>query len=214
MTKPNIAPNIAIISGSHRPQSQSQKVAEYLANELNNNFDAEAWVYAIGQDPLPLWDEGMWGAEGDFANWGEHWQPLAAKLQAADGVVVIAPEWNGTAPAALKNFMHLASGQEFAHKAGLIVSVSAGNNGVYPIAELRSFSSKNNKLCYIPDHLIIRHAGEILNAEPTTGDHAGTDSYIRARITYTLNVFLKYTEALKTVRASNVWHNDKYNFGM
>ncbi len=210
------APKIAIISGSHRPESQSEKVANYLAAQLKEKHNAEPWVYALGKEPLPLWDEGMWGVENpDFAFWDQYWQPLSAKLQGSDGVVIIAPEWNGTAPAGLKNFFHLTSGQDLGHKPGLLVSVTASaHNGAYPIAELRMSGTKNNKLVYVPDHLIIRNAGDILNAEPTTGEHAGTDSYMRERIDYTLGVFRQYVDALKPLREQGDWINEKYAYGM
>ena len=41
-----------------------------------------------------------------------------------------------------------------AHKPGLIVTVSAGLGGSYPVTELRISSHKNTRLCYIPDHVL------------------------------------------------------------
>tara|TARA_R110000868_G_scaffold218576_2_gene469215 strand:+ start:141051 stop:141671 length:621 start_codon:yes stop_codon:yes gene_type:complete len=204
---------IAIISGSHRPEGQSGRIAEYLSKRVAElNKTAETVVVDLGKNPLPLWDESMWGKEGDAA---PAWKPLSAKLQECDAAIIIAPEYNGTAPAALKNFFHYASGKEFGHKPGLLVGVSGSVNGSYPIAEMRSSSYKNCKLCYIPDHLIVRHAAEILHDSPRDG-YADQDAYMRERIDYTLNVLFEYTNAFSKIRASDVVKNtpSQFVFGM
>ena len=50
----------------------------------------------------------------------------------------------------LLNIFLLCGNGEFSHKPGLIVSVSSGNGGAYPIAELRSSSYKNTHIMWIP----------------------------------------------------------------
>ena len=40
---------------------------------------------------------------------------------------------------------------------GLIVSISSGNGGAYPISELRSSSYKNSHILWIPENIIIRN---------------------------------------------------------
>ena len=66
-------------------------------------------------------------------------------------------------PAKLKNFLLYCSKDELAHKPALLVSVSAGLGGSYPIAELRISSYKNNRLCYLPENVIIRNIETFLN---------------------------------------------------
>ena len=66
------------------------------------------------------------------------------------------------APAGLKNFFLLA-GSTLAHKPAMIVGVSSGRGGRYPIAELRSSSYKNTKVVYVPDHLYIDKCEDMLN---------------------------------------------------
>jgi hypothetical protein len=64
-----------------------------------------------------------------------------------------------------KNFFLFASSAELGHKPALLVSVSAGISGAYPIARnSRSSSYKNNHICYIPEHLIVRQVGGVLNS--------------------------------------------------
>jgi hypothetical protein len=100
---------------------------------------------------------------------------------------------------AIKNFFIYASKTELGHKTGLLVGVSAGLGGAYPISELRASSYKNCRLCYIPEHLIVRHVEQQLN-QPDASEV--DDQRLRARIDYALNVLQKYSAALKPVRAS------------
>jgi NAD(P)H-dependent FMN reductase len=203
---------IAIISGSHRPSGQSGRIADFLASRVESlKTEAQTYVLKLTHDMLPLWDESMWGQEGQAK---EAYAPIAKELQSCDAAIVIAPEYNGTAPAALKNFFHYASGNDLGHKAGLLVGVSGSINGAYPIAEMRSHSSKNCKICYMPDHLVVRHAAEVLK-DDVKDDFKEDDAYMRERIDYTLNVFFEYAEALNKVRESDVVKNtpQKYAFG-
>ena len=69
------------------------------------------------------------------------------------------------------------------HEPGLIVTVSAGAGGSYPVTELRISSYKNTRLCYIPDHVIVRNVGQMLHGDQPAEEH---DQALRGRITYSL----------------------------
>ena len=201
---------IAIISGSHRNNSQSMKVAKHIEATLQKGICDETWLYSLAGNPLPLWDEGVWDG-------AQHWQdllnPVREQLQSCDALVVITPEWHGQVPAGLKNFFLLFGKNELAHKPALIVSVSAGDGGAYPVAELRMSSYKNSRLCYIPEQVIIRHVESVLNDNPDDND-SRSDPYIRERLQWSLNILAQYGTALKTVRDSGVTETDKFGNGM
>ncbi len=138
-----------------------------------------------------------------------------AGLIEADGFIVISPEWNGMVPSVLKNLFLLYSTDVFAHKPGLIASISAGVGGSYPITELRTSSYKNSRICYLPEHLIFRHVTSIFNDSddyPDDNDES-TQSYMSERTDYCLDLLLSYSAALKTVRA-DVLQNPKFGNGM
>ena len=184
--------NIALVAGSSRNNSQSGKVARVLRQrliEMGQTTQDTSSIIDLGLAPLPLWP-----AE-DAGPWGMYQQQLAA----ADAVVIIAPEWNGMACPAIKNFFIYASKAELAHKPGLLVGVSSGIGGAYPISELRASSYKNCRLCYIPEHLIVRHAEQVLNDGAASNDD---DQRLRPRIDYALDILNKYAQALQPVRAS------------
>ena len=52
---------------------------------------------------------------------------------------------------------------QLGHKPALIVTVSSADGGAYPVAELRMSSYKNNRICYLPEHVILRNVERILN---------------------------------------------------
>lgn len=198
---------VAIVSGSHRLNSESEKVSKYLGSELNKK-GVEHGLINLAGNPFPLWDESVW-AGGPWA--GGVFEEASKTLSDADGVIVVSPEWNGMVTPALKNFFLLCGVKELGHKPGLIVSVSAGRGGAYPVLELRSSGYKNSRFCYMPDHLIVRDVKTVLNAEAS--ENPG-DAFIRDKIDYTLDVFSVYMTAFKDIRKSPVIDFEKHGNGM
>ena len=201
---------IAIISGSHRKNSQSLKVGEYIQQTLEQENDCETWLYSLEDNPLPLWDSGVWDGE---QKWLDMLTPVREQLVSCDGLVIISPEWHGQVPAGLKNFFLLFGKNELGHKPALIVAVSSGVGGSFPVAELRMSSYKNSRICYIPEQLIIRDVESILNSDMVDND-ADADRYIRERVRWTLGILKEYAKALKLVRDSGVAETEKFGNGM
>ncbi len=202
---------ISIISGTHRNPSQSEKVARYLEKTLSNDFDdIEPWVFALADNPLPLWDQTLWE---DNEEWNQRLAPLKKQLTESDGFIIVSPEWHGQVPAGLKNFFLMFNRFELGHKPALIVTVSSGDGGAYPVAELRMSSYKNNRLCYIPEQLILRHIEKILNENAGDND-VEADAYFRERISWALGILRGYAVTLKTMRESTELHHDKFGNGM
>lgn len=174
---------ITLIAGSSRNDSQSGRVAQYLAQRLQS-MGAKTDIIDLAVEPLPLWP-----AESADSPWLR----FAESLRAAQAVVVITPEWHGMACPALKNLFLYAGRRELAHKPALLVAVSGGQGGAYPIAEMRASSYKNCRLCYLPEHLIVRQVESVL------GDNDGgeSDQRIRARADWTLQLLLDYAGAMR-----------------
>ncbi len=200
---------IGIISGSHRNPSQSEKVARYMQQQLDAK-GLDTWLYLLADNPLPLWDQSVWD---DDDAWIDLLSPIKQALQDCDGFIVISPEWHGQVPAGLKNFFLLFSRFELGHKPALITAVSSGDGGTYPVAELRMRSYKNNRLCYIPEHLILRHVESILNDDPAQNNES-SDRYFRERIDWALDLLGGYAKALKSMRDSTQIFHDKFGNGM
>ena len=95
----------------------------------------------------------------------------------------------------------------------MIVAVSSADGGAYPVAELRMSSYKNNRLCYIPEHVIVRKVEQVLN-DDAKDNNEGADSYFRERIDWALHILKAYAVGLQHVRDSGVTATDKFNNGM
>lgn len=165
---------------------------------------------SLAGNPLPLWDESIW--EGD-QKWKDLLEPIGKQLTESDAFVIIAPEYHGQVPAALKNFF-LMWKHEVSHKPALIVAVSSADGGAYPVAELRMSSYKNNRICYIPEHIILRNVETILNINGDKKTNPEADEYFRERIDWTLGILKEYAVALKGVRESGATQTDKFGNGM
>jgi NAD(P)H-dependent FMN reductase len=200
---------LSVIAGSQRPNSQSKKVATYLAARLAARDVEVAPVMDMGAGLLPWWDESAFGAAPSPLN--EAWKPLSDQLSASDGFVCVVPEWHGMVPPALKNMLLLCT-SELAHKPGFIVSISASNGGAYPVVELRTTGFKNNRICWLPDHVTIRGVKSVLNAEPAADEK--TESDIKGRLEHGLGLLIEYAKALRGVRASGAFDRQAYPFGM
>ena len=64
---------IAIISGSHRDPSQSEKVARHIETALQQKHGVDTWLYVLARNPLPLWDQSLWE---DDPEWNERLSPI------------------------------------------------------------------------------------------------------------------------------------------
>lgn len=198
---------VAIVSGSHRKDSESERIARKFQSYVEREGGTSILVSLAG-NPFPLWDEERWS---ESPRWEEVWGPTSANLVASSGIIVVTPEWGGMVPAGLKNFFLLCQSGELAHKPGLIVSVSSGIGGSYPIAELRTSSYKNTKLCYLPEHIVIRNcATKLQDGDP----HDEHDTELRDRSTYAVRLLLAYAEALSMVRSRGIIDSQRFPYGM
>lgn len=195
---------IAIISGSQRANSKSLQVANILANLAAEHFDKQL-VLDLHQLDLPFWNEGVWDGSSDW----DGWKQTAADLNDADAFIFITPEWHGMATPALKNFLMLCTDNELAHKPALLVSVSASINGVYPISELRMTGSKNNHVCFLPDHLIFRNVDDVFSEQGELSDESMLE-----RSVYTMSLLAAYADALKPVHTKMVDVGKAFRYGM
>lgn len=202
---------ISIISGSHRNPSQSEKIGRYIEALLKTEFtDIDPYLYSLADNPLPLWDQSVWESD---EKWIERLTPLKEQFSNSDAFVIITPEWHGQVPSGLKNLFLLFNRFEFGHKPAFIVSVSSGDGGAYPVAELRMSSYKNNRLCYIPEQLILRHVEKVFNEKASDNDEK-SDTYYKERLKWNLSILEGYAKALKTMRDVTNIHHDKFSNGM
>ncbi|MFN3686491.1 NADPH-dependent FMN reductase [Salinarimonas sp.] len=183
--------HILVVSGSQREGSRSGAIADLIARRLAARHDAhEASVLKLEAVEIP-WKERADDRAG----------PIAARLAAADGFVILAPEWNGMATPALKNLFMIAGNDLFAHKPAALFGVSEGTGGAYPMAELRMSVHKNTLVCFTPVSIAIRPASAFI-AEGESVLAGAEPSPAWARVDHSLDVLMAYAEALGRARAA------------
>jgi len=186
---------ISIISASHRKTSQSERVASIIGSRIKNTKPStNLFNLDLSQTNLPLWSPDKKNQAGI---WGDQWKNISNELKQSDGFIFVVPEYGGMATPQSKNIFLLCGDGELAHKPGLIISISSGNGGAYPIADLRSFSYKNTHIMWIPENIIIRNVEEY-----NPGDHGSSiPKWLDNRIDYTLKLLLAYSLNMKSLRA-------------
>ncbi|MFK7826155.1 MAG: NADPH-dependent FMN reductase [Oligoflexales bacterium] len=201
---------ITIISGSQRKVSNSAKVGDLVDAHLKkSNKEYETFHLKLENHPLPLWDDGFWEQDSQLK---KLWEPIQEQLNLSDALVVITPEWHGMASPALKNFFLYCDNKCLAHKPALLISISTGIGGSYPINEMRTSSYKNSRLCYIPDHLIIRKVSDFCSQYQNTQDPIIKESI--KRFHYCLDILQVYMQAFKEIRANELISIDQFPNGL
>jgi len=185
---------ISIISASHRINSQSKKISVFLQNNLSKiDHKLNTNILDLAEAGLPLWSPEKKDGKGI---WGETWKSISSTLNESDGFVLVVPEYGGMATPSAKNIFLLCGNGELTHKPGLIVSVSSGNGGAYPISELRSSSYKNTHIMWIPENIIIRNVEEF----NPSAHGKNIPEWLDDRIDYVLKLLLTYASKMKSIR--------------
>jgi NAD(P)H-dependent FMN reductase len=201
--------HLVIIVGSHRNESQSSRVASYIAKDLGR-LDPAVTVDTLdlAGNPLPLWDESVWQGDSPLA---AVWKPFRDRLRQADAFVIISPEWAGMVPPGLKNLLLFAGPREVGHKPALIVAVSAARGGSYPVNELRTSGYKNSRLVHIPEHVLVQDVADVLHGDTPASDR---DAWLRRRIEFAERILLEYAKALAPIRSSGLTEHADFPYGM
>jgi len=110
--------NIPVILGTTRKGRQSVHAARFVHGRLARKDGVETGLIDIADLPLPVDDAGTAIKDPGFA----------ARMQRADGLVIVTPEYNHGVPGLLKHVLDSCL-KEYIHKAAGIVGVSAGRFG-------------------------------------------------------------------------------------
>jgi len=128
---------VAIIIGSTRPGRKAEVVARWVDDIASKRNDAAFEIVDIKDFNLPLLDEPVPAAMGQYSQ--PHTKAWAAKIEQFDAFVFVTPEYNHGPSAALKNaidFLH----REWNNKAVGFVGYG-GNGGARSVEILRQVVS-------------------------------------------------------------------------
>jgi len=124
---------IAIIIGSTRPGRKAEAVARWVHDIATKRSDAEFELVDIKDFNLPLLDEPMPPAMGQYSQ--PHTKAWAAKVASFDGYVFVTPEYNHGTSGALKNAIDFLYREWNNKSAGFVGYGSAG--GTRAVEQLR-----------------------------------------------------------------------------
>lgn len=189
---------LMVIAGSPRLSGQTHRIGQVIAEKLAA-LDGVAAVdfLSLAETHLPLWSEEKGAAEKPADSfWAREWPTISERIAQADGFVIMTPEHHGMATPALKNLLFCCEAFELAWKPAYLVAVSAGVGGTWPVAELRISGFKNTYLHWLPDHLILRQAGDF---RPGEAEHKAP-GWVEARLDHGLRALGAYAAAVKPVR--------------
>jgi NAD(P)H-dependent FMN reductase len=152
---------ITTIVGSIRQGRKSLAVAEYLHARIQEKKGLATRLLDLADYPLPPLEE---RTEGESA------KPIARQLfeqlGEADGLLIVAPEYKGGVPGALKNVFDYFPPGLLRHKPVGICTVSAGGyGGISCLAQLRLLTLAVGGIP-IPEFIAVSKVNEV-GGEPT-----------------------------------------------
>lgn len=108
---------LPVLLGTNRKERKSVFVARWVVSEMEKRPEIETRLFDVAHFGLPQDDYGT-EIKNSFPEWRD-------AIVRADGLVIVAPEYNHGYPGALKSVIDLLL-KEYIHKSVALVGVSAG----------------------------------------------------------------------------------------
>ncbi len=124
---------VAVIIGSTRPGRKGAAVAKWVYDIAKNRSDAEYELVDIKDFNLPVLDEPVPPAMGQYSQ--EHTKIWSQKIASFDGYIFVTPEYNHSTSGALKNAIDYLYKEWNNKAAGFVAYGSAG--GTRAVEHLR-----------------------------------------------------------------------------
>lgn len=174
---------IPIILGTNRKERKSEHVANFIFQELQKREDIETAIIDVKDFDFPSDDYGP-SLKGQFPDY-------VAAITKADGIAIVAPEYNHSYPGSLKSLLDICF-EEYQKLAVGIATVSAG-----PFAGMRlieHFLPLLRGLGLIPStkNLAVSKVNEVFGEDGTLND----ETY-RERTNEFLDELIWMTKTLK-----------------
>lgn len=181
---------ITTVVGSIRQGRKSLAVAEYLHARVEEKTEFAARLLDLADYPLPPLEE---RTEGESA------LPTARKLfqqlGEADGLLIVAPEYKGGVPGALKNVFDYFPPGLLRYKPVGICTVSAGGyGGISCLAQLRLLTLAVGGIP-IPEFIAVSKVNDV------AGERSGLEKIFSGKLEVFFAELFWYCEAMAQQRA-------------
>ena len=175
-----------IVSGTLRPGSRTFQLAE-IVQQIYSDSNDEAEIIDLKTLQLNLLDGRQYGGV-------ELPTPTAEavhKVNTADGLIIISPEYNGSVPGALKHFIdHWKFPDSFESRPVCFIGLGGIFGGLRPIEHLQQIFSYRNAYMF-PNRVFLMNAPKILV------DGKIQDPNIEKLLRTQAEGFIKYVRALQ-----------------
>lgn len=162
--------HIAVLSTSVRTERNSHRVGLYFKRLIEDHYIATCDLVDLQEYNFPIFEERL----RFMVNPPEQVLEFAGRIEHADGIVVIAPEYNGGYPASLKNVIDLLS-EEWKGKPTALVTVSTGPFGGALLLPSLVFSLWKKKVWVVPARYHVPKVHEAFNEEGAPAEQEETD---------------------------------------
>lgn len=185
--------NIKVIAGSTRPGRFNPQVAGWVMEKANKHKDvAKFELLDLADINLPLLDEANTPMSNQKEN--EHTIKWAEMIEDADGFIVVAPEYNHSIPAALKNaFDYLF--HEWHYKPVTYVSYGSAAGGARSVEHLRGVAGEL-KMYDLREQLLLPNYWNDMNER---GEYQFTDEH-KSQLNIQLESIVYWAEVMKPAR--------------
>lgn len=164
---------IKIISGSTRPGRFNPQPSQWIYNIAKERKDIEVELLDLAKINLPFLDEPKTPSEGNYEN--EHTKKWAATIGEADGFIIVAPEYNHSIPAALKNAIDFLFA-EWHYKPVSFISYGSLAGGARSVEHLRGVSGEV-KMYDLREQILLPNYWDELNEK---GDYKFNERHVAA----------------------------------
>lgn len=177
---------MVVVSGTNRRGSTTRQVAGLVA-ELYAEAGVAVSVLDLAELPVELL------APEAYEEKPPGFAPFAEKVMAAHGLVVVAPEYNGSFPGALKVLIdHLKFPESFEGRPVAFVGLAAGQwGGLRGVEQLQQIFAYRNAHVY-PRRVLIPQVSRAIGEDGKVLD-ADVDRHLRAQV----EGFLWFVRALR-----------------
>ena len=163
-------PTIAIISSSVRTGRASHRVALYFKKLIEERQLGTPEILDLNEYQFPVFDERLRLQPDPSKKLLE----FAAKIKAADGVIIVTPEYNGGYPASLKNVVDVLY-EEWRRKPLAISTVSDGIFGGTQVITSLQFTLWKIRAWVVPAMFPVPKVKESFDEEGNPADKVGVD---------------------------------------
>ena len=183
---------IVIISGTNRPGSNTRKVTAHV-EAAYQSLGVETQLLDLAEMPPEIF------SPGSYAEKPAAFKKFTDAILAADGLVIVTPEYNGGIPGVLKYFIDMLPFPEsFESRPVCFVGLAAGIWGALrPVEQLQAIFGYRNAFIF-PERVFMPGIGKLLNE---TGQFTSHD--LEKRLAKQAAGFVGFVEKLRAKKLNN-----------